>query len=100
MHGLDRNFVPREFNRRRTWRRSTQHIGKILTDPTAAPHYCLVTEASDGGVRVRIYIAPDFETPTVFALQFENMTAKYKVIWRDGQFLGAELASEKTSVSP
>jgi hypothetical protein len=28
------------------------------------------------------------------------MTAKYKVIWRDGQFLGAELASEKTSVSP
>jgi hypothetical protein len=89
----NQNVVPLEFDRRRTRRRSVRHIGMILTEPTAAPQYCLITETSKGGVRVRIYTASDFETPSVFTLHFERIEAKYKVIWRDGQFIGAELAS-------
>lgn len=93
----NQNIVPLEFDRRRTRRRSVQHIGKILTEPTAAPQYCLVTETSEGGARVRIYTASDFETPSVFTLRVEQTEATYKVIWRNGQFIGAELASRTAS---
>jgi hypothetical protein len=95
MRALHRNanIVPLAFERRRTARRSVQHIGKILTEPTAPPEYCLVTETSKGGVRVRLYTALDFQAPSVFTLSFENVEARYKVIWRKGHFVGAELAS-------
>ena len=95
MRALHRNdnVVPLAFDRRRTAHRSVQHIGKILTEPTAPPEYCLVTETSKGGVRVRIYTASDFQAPSVFTLSFENIEAQYKVIWRNGHFVGAELAS-------
>jgi hypothetical protein len=78
-------LVPPAFDRRRAARRPTQHIGKILTEP---PEYCLVTETSEGGVR--IYTAADFEAPSVFNLRFEDTEARYKVIWRNGQFVGAD----------
>jgi hypothetical protein len=68
------------FDRRHTARRSVQHIGKILTEPTAPPEYCLVTETSKGASK-RIHSS------------FENIEAQYKVIWRNGHFVGAELAS-------
>ena len=87
------NVAAFEIDRRHAGRRSVQHIGKILIESTAAPQYCLVTETSENGVRVRIYTAPDFETPSVFTLRFEQTEAVYKVIWRNGQFIGAELAS-------
>ncbi len=95
MRALHQNptVVPLAFYRRRAPRRSTQHIGKILTEPTAAPHYCLITETSKGGVRVRIYTGLNFEAPSVFTLHFDGITAKYEVVWRDGQFIGAELIS-------
>jgi len=86
------NVVPLESDRRRTRRRSVQYIGKILTDRQTATQYCLITETSKGGVRVRIYTARDFEAPSVFTLHFEGIMAKYKVIWRDAQFVAAELA--------
>jgi hypothetical protein len=87
------NVVPLPFDRRRSLRRPAQHIGKILTEPTAPPQYCLVTETSEGGVR--IYTASDFEAQSVFTLRFEDTEARYKVIWRNGQYLGAELASQE-----
>jgi hypothetical protein len=71
------------------------HIGKILTEPAAPPQYCLVTETSEGGVR--IYTASDFEAPSVFTLRFEGTEARCKVIWRNQQFVGAELAPQETS---
>ena len=95
MRALHRNdnIVPLAFDRRQTARRSVQHIGKILTEPKAPPEYCLVTETSKGGVRVRIYTASDFQAPNVFTLSFENIEAQYQVIWRNGHFVGAELTS-------
>jgi hypothetical protein len=87
------NVVPLPFDRRGSLRRPAQHIGKILTEPTAPPQYCLVTETSEGGVR--IYTASDFEAPSVFTLRFEDTEARYKVIWRNGQYVGAELASQE-----
>jgi hypothetical protein len=91
------NVVPLAFDRRRNPRRQTQYIGKILAEPTAPPEYCLVTETSKGGVRVRIYTGPDFEAPSVFTLRFEETEAKYKVIWRKGGFIGAEIASQEAA---
>jgi hypothetical protein len=89
-------LAPPAFDRRGAARRPTQHIGKILTEP---PEYCLVTETSEGGVR--IYTAADFEAPSVFTLRFKDTKTRYKVIWRNGQFVGAELAPQKaSSVSP
>jgi hypothetical protein len=93
MRALPRNYiynvVPLAFDRRTNPRRPAQHIGKILTEPTAPPEYCLVTETSESGVR--IYTASDFKAPSVFTLRFQDTEAKYKVIWRNGQFVGAEL---------
>jgi hypothetical protein len=83
---LRRNFnvVPFAFDRRLEPRRSAQHIGKILTEPTAPPEYCLVTvtETSKGGAR--ICTAIDIIVPSVFTLRFDKTEAKYKVIWRQG----------------
>jgi hypothetical protein len=99
MRALPRNYIHNvvalAFDRRTNPRRPAQHIGKILTEPTAAPEYCLVTETSKGGVR--ICTASDFEAPRVFTLRFQDTEARYKVIWRKGQFVGAELASQKVS---
>jgi hypothetical protein len=94
MRALHRNdnVVALAVDRRRSARRSVQHIGKILTEATAPPEYCLVTETAKGGVRVRIYTA-DFQAPSVFTLSFENTEARYKVVWRNGHFVGAELVS-------
>ena len=53
------------------------------------------TETSEGDVR--ICAASDFEAPSVFTLRFEGTEARYKVIWRNQQFVGAELAPQETS---
>src|SRR5690242_5405053 len=39
--------------RRRTPRRQVHQIGMILAEPREAASYCLVTDRSDGGVRIR-----------------------------------------------
>ena len=88
------NIIPLPFDRRRSPRRPAQRIGKILTEPTAPPQYCLVTETSEGGVRI---CTADFEVPSVFTLRFEGTEARYKVIWRNRWFVGAELASQGAS---
>jgi len=53
------------------------------------------TETSEGDVR--ICTASDFEAPSVFTLRFEGTEARYKVIWRNQQFVSAELAPQETS---
>ena len=97
MRALHRNYnvVRLSFDRRGSPRRPVQHIGKILTELTTPPEYCLVAETSEGGVR--IYTALDFEAPSVFTLRFADTEARYKVIWRNGQFVGAEPAFQKVS---
>jgi hypothetical protein len=48
--------APPAFDRRRSPRRPTRHIGTILSDSTAPPHYCLVEEVSEGGVRICAFL--------------------------------------------
>jgi hypothetical protein len=76
---------------RRTVRRRLGHIGTIIAEPDTTPHYCLVIDGSDSGVRVRA--APDFEVPGKFILRHAGTEANYKVIWRNGRLVGAERVS-------
>jgi hypothetical protein len=80
--------VPPAFDRRRTPRRAARHIGQILTEPTAAPQHCLVIQESDGGVRIQITADLPY---SAFILRFAGTEARYKVIWRKGHTIGAEL---------
>jgi hypothetical protein len=82
--------APPKFDRRRTPRRAVRHVGVILTEPTATRQYCMVTEESDGGVRI-IYTAADIEPPSEFTLWFADIEGKYRVLWHKGYFIGAEL---------
>jgi hypothetical protein len=80
---------PSAFDRRRTPRRAVRHVGVILTEPTEAPQYCIVTEESDGGVR--IHTTANFQAPSEFTLRFADTKAKYRAVWRKGHMIGAEL---------
>ena len=84
--------APPAFDLRRSPRHPVRHLGKILTEPNAPPQYCLIEELSDSGVR--IYTTSDFEAPSIFVLRFADQEAKYKVIWRKGTVIGAELAGQ------
>ena len=75
---------------RRTLRRPIGHIGTILTEPETRPHYCIVMDESDGGVRISI--PHDFELPDKFILRrYSGTEARYKVVWRQGRLIGAQL---------
>ena len=76
---------------RRTVRRRLGHIGTIIAEPDAIPHYCLVIDESASGVRVR---APqNFDVPGKFILRHSGTEARYKVIWRKGRQVGAKSIS-------
>ena len=85
--------VPPAFDRRRTPRRPARHIGQILTEPTAAPEYCLVIQESDGGVRIQTTADLPY---SAFILRFADTEAIYRVIWRKGHIVGAELLIQMT----
>src|SRR5437764_10485236 len=68
------------FDRRLAPRRAVRHVGVIQTEPTAPRQYCMVTEASDGGVRI-IYTAANLEPPSEFTLWFADTEGKYRVVW-------------------
>ncbi len=91
MSARNHNIVPLVFDRHPSSRQAGQYIGKILTDPTVPPQYCLATETSEGGVRL---CRADFEVPSVFILRFEGREVRYQVIWRN---VGAQLAPQDAS---
>jgi len=74
---------------RRTLRRPVGHIGTIMAEPGATPHYCVVMDESDGGVRIST--PHDFEVPDKFILRYSGREARYKVVWRKGRLIGAQL---------
>ena len=90
MRALGRIYtvVPPAFDRRRTPRRPAQHIGQILTEPTAAPQHCLVIQELDGGVRIQTTADLPY---SAFILRFADTEARYRVIWRKGHTIGAGL---------
>jgi rRNA maturation protein Nop10 len=79
---------------RRTLRRSIGHIGTIQTEPDARPHYCIVMDDSEGGVRISI--PHDFELSDKFNLRrYSGKEARYKVVWRKGRLIGAQLIGKR-----
>ena len=79
---------------RRGLRRPVGHIGIVLVEPSATPHYCIVMDESDGGVRISI--PHDFELPGKFILRrYSGKEATYKVVWRKGHLIGAQLIGKR-----
>ncbi len=89
----DRRRTPRWplNDRRRTPRQLVLQIGSILAERTGTPHYCLVIDRSDGGVRLRT--TSDFALPDKFVLHFANTETTYNVVWRNGSVAGAAILS-------
>jgi hypothetical protein len=75
--------------RRRSPRQGGEYLATLVFGEGAA-RYCVVTEMSDGGVRIT---AHGYKVPDEFVLRFtENGPAKaYKAIWRIGHDVGARL---------
>ena len=67
-----------------------------LVSADGEPRHCLVTEMSDGGVRIN---AIGFRVPEVFGLRMTGRakTKSYRVIWRIGHDVGAKLISPAPS---
>jgi PilZ domain len=63
----------------------------IVTNQGTERHNCLVTDISDGGVRIQ---TNDFDVPDVFTLLFRpdgpTQSGNYKVVWRAGRNIGAK----------
>jgi hypothetical protein len=76
-------------DRRRALRRPLGHLGTIRAEPGSTPHYCLVIDDSDEGVRVST--SHDYDVPDEFVLRLSGNEAKYKVVWRKGRQVGAKL---------
>jgi len=78
--------MPKE--RRQTRRQPVEYLATLISG-TCASRYCLVTEMSDGGVRVN---ANGYTVPDEFSLRFSGggPVKSYKVIWRIGWDVGAK----------
>jgi hypothetical protein len=79
---------PARNEQRRTPRHAVRQIGMILTGPDRLTRYCLIEDRSAGGVRLRT--RSDFEAPSEFNLRFADTETTYKIVWRNGQLVGAE----------
>jgi hypothetical protein len=78
-------------DQRRTLRRQLGHLAVIMAEPGAPPHFCLVIDTAEGGVRVST--SHNFEVPDQFILRLSGEEAAYKVVWRKGRQVGANVAS-------
>ncbi len=78
--------------KRRSPRRRLGHLAAISLGN--AQRYCLVTDISEGGVRLHVN---GFNVPDDFVLVFPEgcpaQSGSYKVAWRNGLDLGAKFVS-------
>jgi hypothetical protein len=79
-------------DRRQSPRRVINRMAKILLANGTLPRDCMVTDISDGGVRIHV---EGFDVPDDFVLLLsgDGLGAKervYKVVWRLGYEIGAE----------
>ncbi len=78
--------------RRRAPRHHLGRVAAVIFGPGAEQHYCLVTDISEGGVRLHV---KELNIPDEFALLFSpggpTQSGNYKVVWRRGQDIGAML---------
>ena len=75
--------------RRREPRQRVEYLATLITGKDV-PRYCLVTNLSDGGVRVN---AAGYKVPDEFGLRLtgDATPERYRVIWRVGRNAGAML---------
>jgi PilZ domain len=79
--------------RRRSRRRTLNRMAKIQLANGTLPRDCLVTDISEGGVRLHV---EGFDVPDDFVLllsgdDFAGKEHNYKVVWRLGYEIGARL---------
>jgi hypothetical protein len=78
--------------RRRSRRRTLNRMAKIQIGNGTLPRDCLVTDISDGGVRLHV---EGFEVPDDFVLLLSGngvagKERTYRVVWRLGYEIGAK----------
>jgi hypothetical protein len=78
--------------RRLTRRRALNRAAKMQFGNSSLPRDCLITDISDGGVRLHV---EGFEVPDEFVLllsgrDIESKERAYKVVWRSGYEIGAK----------
>jgi PilZ domain len=85
--------------RRRSPRRRLGRLATIKLGVGIAPRYCLVTNVSAEGVRLQLN---GIDVVDEFVLLFNgNEVARdgtYKVVWRQGQDVGAKFVSPVTQI--
>ncbi len=84
--------------RRRTPRQRGGKLATIKLGIGLAPRYCLVSNISDEGVRIHVN---GYEVLDEFVLIFSEggaagQSGTYKVVWRNGQDVGAKFVSAAT----
>ena len=71
-----------------------ERLAKIQLGDDSPPCYCLVTDISDGGVRI---LLNGLDIPEEFVLLLSGdgpaKDGRYRVIWRLGNEVGAKLVS-------
>jgi hypothetical protein len=82
-------------DRRRSRRRVLNRMAKIQLGTGALPRDCLITDISDGGIRLHV---EGFEVPDQFVLLLsgDGVAGKeraYRVVWRLGYEIGAEFVN-------
>ena len=83
---------PRPEDRRLSRRRVLNRVAKMQFAAGSLPRDCLITDISDGGVRLHV---EGFEVPDEFVLLLsgDEVIAKecaYRVVWRLGYEIGAK----------
>jgi hypothetical protein len=89
---LKPKVLPSEDERRRSRRRQINRVAKIQFGSGTLPRDCLITDISDGGVRLHV---EGFDVPDDFVLLLtgDDIGAKeriYRVVWRLGYEIGAK----------
>jgi len=81
--------------RRHAKRHRVEYLATLITEKNP-PRYCLVTDMSDGGIRIN---AIGYNVPDEFGLRLTGnaIPRRYKVIWRAGHNVGAKLIDLNTS---
>jgi len=85
--------------KRRARRQRVEYLATMVTNRGTPSHYCLVTELSDGGVRIS---AIGYKVPDEFGLRLtgQAIPKRYQVVWRIGHDVGAKLIDPAPSPAP
>ena len=81
-------------DRRKSHRHGLRGLAKIKTSTGALPRDCLVTDISDGGVRIH---TESLDVPDQFVLMFAEAgrPRECRVVWRLGHEIGAEFTDAR-----